>query len=211
MKNQVIAVMLRRGVDIMDQNKIGKLISGLRKEKGLTQKELADAMNLSDRTVSKWERGLGCPDVSLLNGLSEILGISVDRLLIGELDPSENDGGNMKKIRFYTCSTCGNVLLGTGEADISCCGRKLSSLPVEKDDGAHSMTVEEIETDYFITINHDMTKTHYISFVAYLNYDSVLLKKLYPEQNAEFRIPQMHGEKLFIYCNTHGLFEKRIK
>jgi len=117
----------------------------------------------------------------------------------------------MRKIKFYVCASCGNVLFSTGEADISCCGRKLAALPIEPDDGYHSMKVEEIETDYFITVDHEMTKSHYISFAAYVCYDSVLLLKLYPEQNAEFRLPQMHGDKLFLYCNTHGLFEKRIK
>jgi transcriptional regulator with XRE-family HTH domain/desulfoferrodoxin (superoxide reductase-like protein) len=195
----------------MDHNKVGKLIFDLRKEKGMTQKELADALNLSDRTISKWERGLGCPDVSLLNRLSEMLGVTVDRILIGELDPNDNSGGNMRKIMFYICDTCGNIMFSISDADISCCGRKLSALPIEKEDGDHTITVEEIETDFFITISHDMTKAHYISFVAYISYESVLLHKLYPEQNAEFRLPQMHGDKLFVYCNTHGLFEKRLK
>ena len=65
----------------MDCNKVGNLIMTLRKEKGMTQKALADKMNLSDRTISKWERGIGCPDVSLLHELSDILGVNIENIL----------------------------------------------------------------------------------------------------------------------------------
>lgn len=79
----------------MDCMKVGGLISRLRKEKHMTQKELADAMNISDKAVSKWERGLGCPDVSLLGELSRILGVNIEKILAGDLDPNSADGGNM--------------------------------------------------------------------------------------------------------------------
>ena len=87
---------------MMDCDKVGKLLLSLRKEMGLTQKALAGAMNISDRTISKWERGIGCPDVSLLRELSQILGVNIEKILLGDLEPNETDGGNMKKIRFYT-------------------------------------------------------------------------------------------------------------
>ena len=68
----------------MDQIKTGKFIAFLRKEKGLTQMALADRLGISDKTVSKWERGAGLPDVSLMLPLCEILEISVNELLSGE-------------------------------------------------------------------------------------------------------------------------------
>lgn len=68
----------------MDQIKIGQFISQMRKEKGLTQRQLADELLISDRTVSKWETGKGMPDVSLMMPLCETLGISVNELLSGE-------------------------------------------------------------------------------------------------------------------------------
>ena len=71
----------------MDCGKIGKLILRLRKEKNMTQKMLADAMNLSDRTISKWERGVGCPDISLLSKLSDIFGVNIEKILAGDLSP----------------------------------------------------------------------------------------------------------------------------
>lgn len=68
----------------MDQKKTGKFIQTLRKEKNLTQKELADKLLITDKTVSKWETGKGLPEVSLMLPLCEILGISVNELLTGE-------------------------------------------------------------------------------------------------------------------------------
>ena len=69
----------------MDYDKIGRLIYSLRKDKNLTQQQLADTMNISDKTISKWERGLGCPDVSLLPALSAALDINLENLLSGTL------------------------------------------------------------------------------------------------------------------------------
>lgn len=68
----------------MNCEKIGKFIASLRKEKGLTQNELAEKLNITDRAVSRWERGKGCPDISLLEDLSKILDISIIELLKGE-------------------------------------------------------------------------------------------------------------------------------
>ena len=75
----------------MDCSRVGKLILSLRKEMNFTQKQLADTMNISDKTVSKWERGLGCPDVALLGELSEILGINIEKILLGDLEVNDID------------------------------------------------------------------------------------------------------------------------
>lgn len=68
----------------MDCKRTGKFIYEMRVRKGFTQKELADKLNITDRAVSKWERGLGIPDVSLLNELSLVLDVSVSEILNGE-------------------------------------------------------------------------------------------------------------------------------
>ena len=68
----------------MDQVKIGKFIAECRKKKNLSQLELADMLNITDKAVSKWERGLSKPSSSIMLELCEILGISVNELLIGE-------------------------------------------------------------------------------------------------------------------------------
>ena len=103
----------------MDCVKIGKLIEHLRQEKGLTQKEVAEQLNISNKTVSKWECGKGAPDVSLWEGLSVILGADILKLLQGELNPNRLDIGKIENIRFYVCPSCGNILTSTGKADIS--------------------------------------------------------------------------------------------
>lgn len=203
-----IACTLGIEVTIMDCRKVGKLILNLRKEKGMTQKELADVMNISDRTISKWERGIGCPDVSLLHELSNILCVNIEKILSGDLEPNNADGGNMKRIKFYVCSTCGNILYCTGNSEISCCGRKLSPLIIQSEQSPHEISVNVVEDDYYLTIQHEMTKQHYISFVAYVASDRVLFIKLYPEQNAEVRFHKMHGGEIYFYCSNHGLFKK---
>uniref|UniRef100_UPI004056F30F helix-turn-helix domain-containing protein n=1 Tax=Agathobacter sp. TaxID=2021311 RepID=UPI004056F30F len=69
----------------MDNRKTGKLIAELRKKKGLTQQQLADQLNLSNKTISKWESGAGSPDVGNLPVLADALGVTVDELLRGEV------------------------------------------------------------------------------------------------------------------------------
>lgn len=192
----------------MDCAKIGKLIEHLRKEKGLTQKEVAEQLNISNKTVSKWECGKGAPDVSLWEGLSAILGADILKLLQGELNPNRLDIGKIENIRFYVCPSCGNILTSTSKAGISCCGRNLSPLSAVTEITGHEISVEEMDTDYFITIKHDMSKRHYISFAAYVYDDRIWFQRLYPEQNPAFRMPVMKGGgNLYLYCTKDGLFK----
>jgi DNA-binding XRE family transcriptional regulator len=193
-------------VEHMDCNKVGKLISGLRREKCLTQKQLADTMNISDRTISKWERGLGCPDISLLQELSKVLGVNIEKILSGDLEPKDADRGNMKRMKFYICPTCGNILTSTGEAEPSCCGRKLHALIPKPVDDLHRLAVETVEDDYYITFSHEMKKSHYLSFIACVDSDRILLVKLYPEQSGEVRFPKMYGGRIYFGCTQHGLW-----
>jgi len=194
----------------MDCQKVGSLILSLRKEKNMTQKDLADLMNISDKTISKWERGLGCPDVSLLSELSKSLGVNIEKILLGELDPNEENRGNMKNINFYVCQSCSNVITSTGSTSISCCGRIVEPMLANMENDEHQITVDEIEDDYFIKIEHEMSRDHYIAFIAYISYDRVLFVKLYPEQAAEVRFPIMYGGTLYTYCNQHGLWKHEI-
>lgn len=203
-------VIVKMEVITMDCSKVGRLILNLRKEKEMTQKDLADVMNISDRTISKWERGIGCPDVSLLHELSDILGVNIEKILAGDLEPNDSDGGNVKRIKFYVCPTCGNVLSGTGSAEISCCGRKLNPLVAQKESASHEITVSKVEDDLYITLQHEMTKAHFISFLAYVSSDRMLFIKLYPEQPAEVRFPKMYGGDIYFYCNQHGLIKRGI-
>lgn len=203
-------IILKGVLKIMDCKKVGALLLKLRKEKCMTQKQIANAMNLNPKTISKWECGMGCPDVSLLRELSEILDVNIEKILLGDLEPNDIDGGNMKRIKFYVCPDCKNVITGTGDAEISCCGRKLNVLIPMQELTEHKMIVEEIENDYFITIPHEMSKNHFISFIACVKIDRVLLIKLYPEQNPEIRFPQMYGGELYAFCSNHGIWRQKI-
>ena len=196
----------------MNPEKIGSLIFQLRKEKNLTQKQLGEKLELSDKTISKWERGLGCPDISLLRDISKIFNVNIEKILLGDLQENDINGGNMKRIKFYVCPNCGNVINSTGDGDFSCCGRKLEALVPKVMNENHSINIEEMENDYYVEINHEMTKDHFISFVAYVTYDRVLLIKLYPEQSPTVRFPRLCGKfergKFYMYCNQHGLLMK---
>lgn len=192
----------------MDCRKSGRVILTLRKEKGMTQKQVAEAIGISDKTVSKWERGFGCPDVSLLPELSVVLGVNIEQILSGELCEKEKENGNMKRIRFYVCPECGNILTSTGDAEVSCCGRKIEAAEPAKADEKHCISVESMDGENYITINHGMEKDHYISFIACISYNQVMIYKLYPEQEAEARFPRIPGGRWYAYCSRDGLIMK---
>lgn len=194
---------------MLDCRKTGELICRLRKEKGLTQLQLAERLHVSDKAVSKWERGLGCPDVSLLSALSETLGVNVERLLDGNMDINQEDAGNMNKIKFYVCEDCKSVFTATGAGEISCCGKKLSPLEAKDADDAHRLSIEEVEDEFYVTAAHEMTKEHYIAFIAYVTYDRVNLVKTYPEQDFAVRFPQARGGYYYYYCTGDGLYRMK--
>lgn len=194
----------------MDNSKIGQLIHKLRTGNHLTQLELANQINVSDKAVSKWERGLGCPDVSLLPDLSRILNVDLESLLSGELDTNEALGGNMKKLSFYICTVCGNVITAMTDTAVSCCGKKLKAIQPQKANDNERLSVEVVESDYFITSEHPMTKEHYIAFVALLTGDSFMLRKQYPEWDLQVRIPSFAHGRLLWYCTEHGLFYQLV-
>ena len=191
----------------MDLTKNGKLLCDLRKAKGLTQKQVADILGVSPKTVSKWETGHGFPDVSTVSALADILGVSEKTILKGDLEQNLESANNMKKLKFYVCSDCGSFMHGTGNSKVMCCGKQLEALKKVTADAEHAVRISEIEDEYYLEFNHEMTKEHYISFVSYVRFDRVLTVKLYPEQDAAVRFPKMYGGKLYCYCNKHGIFE----
>ncbi|MGN0613677.1 MAG: helix-turn-helix domain-containing protein [Porcipelethomonas sp.] len=194
----------------MDNIKTGQLICSMRKEKGMTQQQLGELLNVSDKAVSKWERGLGCPDTSLLPELAEIFGISLESLLSGELTDCVTKGGLMKNLKFYICPECKNIVTSTNEPSVSCCGRTLTPPEPKKAEGSDMLSIERIENDYFITSEHAMTKENYIHFIAFVTGDSVILRRLYPEWNVQVRIPAIGHGKLFYYSDDTGLMYQLI-
>ena len=190
----------------MDAKKTGILIRRLRCEKGRTQKELAQQLGISEQAVSKWERGWGSPDISLLRDLAAALDVDVRSLMVGEMNPSERDGSNMRRIRFYVCPDCGNVITMTGDAQVSCCGRVLEAMKPAACDEAHMLHLEPMDGEMYVTFQHEMSKEHHLQFIACVGYDRVLLVRLYAEQGSELRIPWMPRAVYYVGCSRDGLF-----
>ena len=142
----------------MNQKKTGELIRSLRKERGLTQQQLACRMSISDKTVSKWERGAGSPDLSMFPLLSELFGVEIDVLLSGELNSNNQTGGNMKRTVFYVCPDCGNIFTASVEAGITCCGKKLTPLQAKNAAEEDRLSVEQVGDEYYISSDHEMTR-----------------------------------------------------
>ena len=194
----------------MDTYVTGNTIRQLREKRNLTQAELGERIGVSSKTISKWETAKGLPDISLLQPLAQALGISVIELMNGEHITNKNTSANMLRTKFYVCPVCGNVIHAMGSAVVSCCGIALPPLEAEEPEEYHTLTVEAVEDEHFITVHHPMTKDHFISFVAFVTTDRLQLVKLYPEGDAQTRLQLRGRGYLYYYCNRHGLFRKRI-
>ena len=188
----------------------GNTIRQLREGRGLTQAELAERIGVSSKTISKWETAKGLPDISLLQPLAQALGVSVIELMDGRQIVNRNVSANMMRGKFYVCPICGNVIHTLGEALISCCGVTLPPLVAEDCDSEHGIDMQSVEDEQFVTLAHPMTKEHYISFVAYVTSDRCQIVKLYPEGEAQLRLPVRRFGMLYAYCNRHGLYRKKL-
>ena len=89
--------------------------------------------------------------------------------------------------------------------------RQLMPCQEEEIDEKHSISIEIIEDEYFVRIEHEMTKSHYISFIAAVCVDKIHMIKLYPEGNAEVRFPIRGVRKILFCCNQDGLFGCNVK
>ena len=194
----------------MNQYVTGAMIRRLRERKGMTQQELAETLRVSDKAISRWETGRGYPDLSLIEPLSAALGVSVIELFSGEDVTNANRSANLLRTKLYVCPICGNIIQSVGEAVVSCCGIVLPPLEAEPEDDEHRLHVERVEDEYYVTVAHEMSRQHHISFLAAVQDDGFALRKLYPEGNAEARFPIGRAKALYCYCNRHGLFRANI-
>ena len=193
----------------MDHYLTGTTIKQLRENRGLTQAELGERIGVSSKTISKWETARGLPDTSLLEPLAEALGISVLELMSGNPVTNRNRSGNMLRCRFYVCPVCGNIIHTMGETLVSCCGITLPACEAEEVDEEHRLVIENVEDEQFLTVEHPMTKSHFISFIAFVTSDRIQMVKLYPEGNAETRMQLRGRGMLYFYCNRHGLMKQK--
>ena len=188
----------------------GATIKKLRETKGITQLQLAEKIGVSSKAVSKWETSKGLPDINLIKPLASALGVSVMELMSGDIVINQNTSSNILRSKFYVCPVCGNIIHTTGDAVVSCCGIALPALEAEEVNEAHEIIVDKVEDEHFVTVNHPMTKTHFISFIAYLTSDRVQFVKFYPEGNAETRFQLRGRGYIYSCCNKHGLMKKKI-
>lgn len=195
----------------MNQYVTGAVIKELRQKSNMTQAQLADRLGVSDKTVSKWETGKGYPDITLLELIAEAFRVSVAELLSGSPVQNANVSANMLRSQFYVCPICGNVIHSIGEAAITCHGVLLQPEMAEESDEQHKIFIEKAEDEYYVRVQHEMTKTHYISFIAAVSSERIQLVKRYPEEEAEARFKMQGVQKIFFFCNKDGLFSLNVK
>ena len=145
-----------------------------------------------------------------MESLAGALAVSVPELMSGSPVVNRNVACNLLRSSLYVCPVCGNVIHSTGEAVISCCGVALPPLETEEPGEDHPVQIEPVEDEYFVSVRHDMTRQHYISFAAYVTTDRFQLVKFYPEGNAETRFPRRGSGLLYLYCNRHGLMKRKL-
>ena len=194
----------------MDQYVTGAAIKALREAAKLTQSQLAERLSVSDKTVSKWETGRGYPDITLLEPIAAALRVSVAELLSGRTVVNTNVSANMRRCHFYVCPLCGNVLHSMGQAAVSCHGVTLPPLEAEEAEGSHAITVDAVEDEYLVTVNHPMTRQHHLLFLAAVSDDRLQLIRLYPEGPAQTRIQRGGVRAVYACCNRDGLFKREL-
>lgn len=113
-------------------------------------------------------------------------------------------------MHFYVCPVCGNIITSVGQGSFSCCGIALPEQECENCDEDHMINLETVDQEYLVTLNHPMTKRHYISFVAYVTSAGAEIVKLYPEQDISIRFRKKGHGLLYGYCNRHGMFRMVI-
>ena len=194
----------------MNQYVTGAVIKELREKNKMTQLQLAEKLGVTDKTISKWETAKGYPDITLLEPIADAFTISVTELISGNPIHNANVSANMMRSKFYVCPVCGNVIHSMGEGVIGCHGIQLSPLSAEPSDEQHMIFIERSDDEYYVRIDHVMTKDHYISFVAAAGADEIQMVKLYPEGKAEARFKIRGVRKIYFYCNHDGLFSMDI-
>lgn len=190
----------------MNQYVTGAVIKRLREEKNMTQLQLAERLSVSAKTVSKWETAKGYPDITLLESIANALSVSISELLSGNTMTNSNVSANMLRSHFYVCPVCGNIIHSMGETVIQCHGLQLQPEEAEETDENHKIFTEQVEDEYYVQVEHDMSKQHYISFIVAVSVDKMQMVKLYPQGNAEARFKMNGVKKIYFYCNRSGLF-----
>ena len=103
------------------------------------------------------------------------------------------------------------MVTSTSEAQISCCGSPLTQLTPRKAEENEQLQVEDIGGEWYITSAHEMTKEHFISFVAYVTDSSLMMFKQYPEWPVNITLPMYRSGRLVWYCNKCGMLFQELR
>ena len=190
----------------MNAEQIGALLQTLRTGAGYTQRQVAQALCVTEQAVSKWERGKGCPDLALMPALADFYGVDLRALLAGRLQASAQ-GGNMRDLKFYICPQCGNLAVQLGSAELSCCGRPLAAQQPQPARAEHLPAISQVEDEWYLEFDHPMTKQHHLAFVVQVGYDHYRFTRLYPEQQAALRLPKLARCTLYVGCSEGGVYK----
>lgn len=194
----------------MNQYVTGSVIKKLREKNNMTQSQLAEKISVSAKTISKWETAKGYPDITLLESIADALSVSITELISGNTVTNSNVSANMLRSHFYVCPVCGNIIHSMGETVIQCHGIQLKPQQAEETDEDHKIFIEQVEDEYYVQMEHDMSKQHYISFIAAVSMDRLQMVKLYPQGSAEARFKMNGVKKIYFYCNRSGLFSLNL-
>lgn len=123
---------------------------------------------------------------------------------------SARDSATMADVNFYVCPVCGNILYGTGNVQLNCHGHNLEALVPKSPEGIMDFSIETVEDEYYVTVNHEMSKQDYISFMASVSADRVQVVKLFPEGMAEARFKKGLTRYIYFYSEKDGLFRVRV-
>ena len=116
----------------------------------------------------------------------------------------------MKGFSYYCCPECGNVIVSASPASISCCGLNLGPLVPVKAEGEDCLEARREGDEFFVKAAHPMTKTDYITFIALESWDGVILRRLFPEWDAEVILPFRKG-RLVWYSAKSGAFFQDVR
>ena len=146
----------------------------------------------------------------MLEPIAAVFGISVTELISGKAITNVNVSANMLRSKFYVCPVCGNIIHSMGEAVLQCHGVQLLPCQPEEADEKHRISIEKDADEFFVRIDHEMTKKHYITFIAAFSGDRLQLTKLYPEGSAEARFKINGVRNILYYCNRDGMFQQKV-
>lgn len=154
--------------------------------------------------------GTGLPDTGILDSIANALSISVSELFSGDIAVNKNLNSNLQNLCFYACPVCKNTVFSMGEGSFLCCGKRLERLCRREDDKSHGIRIEFAENEHYVSLEHEMSKEHYISMLCMVTNDRIQTVKLYPEQGACAVFGKFGHGMIYALCSNHGLFAKKI-